>query len=40
MVETFPLQEAAKAYERMLSNRVRFRAVLLPQHENQPMSNA
>ncbi len=28
MVETFPLEDAAKAYERMLSNRVRFRAVL------------
>ncbi len=28
MVETFPLQDAAKAYERMLANKVRFRAVL------------
>ncbi len=28
MVETFPLESAAKAYERMLANKVRFRAVL------------
>ncbi|MBZ5498416.1 MAG: hypothetical protein LAP85_18615 [Acidobacteriia bacterium] len=28
MVETFPLEDAAKAYERMLANKVRFRAVL------------
>lgn len=33
MIETFPLEQAAEAYERMLSNRVRFRAVLLPQHD-------
>jgi D-arabinose 1-dehydrogenase-like Zn-dependent alcohol dehydrogenase len=28
MVETFPLEQAAKAYERMLSNKARFRVVL------------
>ncbi len=28
MVETFRLADAAKAYERMLANKVRFRAVL------------
>jgi D-arabinose 1-dehydrogenase-like Zn-dependent alcohol dehydrogenase len=33
MIETFPLERAAEAYERMLSNRVRFRAVLLMQHQ-------
>jgi len=30
MVETFALEDAAKAYERMLANKVRFRAVLTP----------
>jgi D-arabinose 1-dehydrogenase-like Zn-dependent alcohol dehydrogenase len=29
MIETFPLEEAAKAYERMITNQVRFRAVLV-----------
>lgn len=28
MIETFPLERAAEAYERMLANKVRFRAVL------------
>jgi D-arabinose 1-dehydrogenase-like Zn-dependent alcohol dehydrogenase len=28
MIETFPLEQAGEAYERMMSNRVRFRAVL------------
>lgn len=28
MIEIFPLQDAAKAYEHMLANRVRFRSVL------------
>lgn len=28
MIETFPLEEAAKAYERMMTNKARFRAVL------------
>lgn len=28
MIETFPLERAAEAYERMMSNQVRFRAVL------------
>ncbi len=30
MVETFPLERAAEAYNRMLSGKVRFRAVLVP----------
>ncbi len=30
LIETFPLQRAQEAYERMMTNRVRFRAVLLP----------
>ncbi len=30
MIETFPLEQAAEAYERMLANEVRFRAVLTP----------
>jgi D-arabinose 1-dehydrogenase-like Zn-dependent alcohol dehydrogenase len=30
MVETYPLEEAATAYERMMSNDVHFRAVLVP----------
>ena len=29
-IETFPLASAADAYERMLSNRARFRVVLVP----------
>jgi D-arabinose 1-dehydrogenase-like Zn-dependent alcohol dehydrogenase len=29
-VETFPLEDAEKAYERMMQNRLRFRAVLVP----------
>jgi len=33
MVETFPLERAGEAYERMMSNRVRFRAVLIPQQQ-------
>lgn len=28
MVETFPLEQAAEAYRRMIANEVRFRAVL------------
>jgi D-arabinose 1-dehydrogenase-like Zn-dependent alcohol dehydrogenase len=28
MIETFPLERAAEAYERMASGKVRFRAVL------------
>ena len=28
MVETFPLERAADAFEHMMTNRVRFRAVL------------
>ncbi len=28
MIETFPLERAAEAYDRMMANRVRFRAVL------------
>lgn len=30
LIETFPLDKAAEAYERMISNKVRFRAVLVP----------
>lgn len=30
MIETFPLDQGANAYERMISNKVRFRAVLMP----------
>jgi D-arabinose 1-dehydrogenase-like Zn-dependent alcohol dehydrogenase len=30
MIETFPLERAAEAYERLMSNRARFRAVLIP----------
>jgi alcohol dehydrogenase/propanol-preferring alcohol dehydrogenase len=30
MIETFPLAQAGEAYARMMSNQVRFRAVLLP----------
>ncbi len=33
MIETFPLERAAEAYLRMMSNQVRFRAVLLPSHQ-------
>ncbi len=29
MIETFPLKDAAKAYERMMNNKTRFRAVLV-----------
>ena len=29
MIEKFPLEEAARAYQRMISNQVRFRAVLV-----------
>jgi D-arabinose 1-dehydrogenase-like Zn-dependent alcohol dehydrogenase len=28
MIETFPLEQAAQAYERMMTGKVRFRAVL------------
>ena len=28
MIETFPLERAAEAYERMMSGKVRFRSVL------------
>jgi D-arabinose 1-dehydrogenase-like Zn-dependent alcohol dehydrogenase len=28
MIETFPLERAAEAYQRMMSGKVRFRAVL------------
>lgn len=31
-IETFPLAEAATAYDRMMSNEVRFRGVLIPEH--------
>jgi D-arabinose 1-dehydrogenase-like Zn-dependent alcohol dehydrogenase len=30
MIETFPLERAEEAYNRMMSNQVRFRAVLVP----------
>jgi D-arabinose 1-dehydrogenase-like Zn-dependent alcohol dehydrogenase len=30
MIETFPLTEAAKGYERMMSGDARFRVVLVP----------
>jgi D-arabinose 1-dehydrogenase-like Zn-dependent alcohol dehydrogenase len=30
MIESYPLEEAADAYERMLSNDARFRVVLEP----------
>jgi D-arabinose 1-dehydrogenase-like Zn-dependent alcohol dehydrogenase len=30
MIETFPLQQAAAAFERMITGKVRFRAVLVP----------
>ncbi len=33
MIETFPLERADDAYQRMMSNEVRFRAVLLPSHQ-------
>lgn len=33
MIETFPLERAAEAYQRMMSNQARFRAVLLPSHQ-------
>jgi D-arabinose 1-dehydrogenase-like Zn-dependent alcohol dehydrogenase len=29
MIEEFPLEEAAHAYQRMLTNQVRFRAVVV-----------
>ena len=29
MIEEFPLEEASKAYQRMITNQVRFRAVLV-----------
>jgi D-arabinose 1-dehydrogenase-like Zn-dependent alcohol dehydrogenase len=32
MTEVFPLERAAEAYERMLSGKARFRAVLTPEH--------
>jgi D-arabinose 1-dehydrogenase-like Zn-dependent alcohol dehydrogenase len=28
MIETFPLEQAAEAYERMINNKARFRVVL------------
>jgi alcohol dehydrogenase/propanol-preferring alcohol dehydrogenase len=31
-IETFPLEEAGAAYERMVANEARFRAVLAMQH--------
>lgn len=31
LIETFPLERANEAYQRMMSNQVRFRAVLLPE---------
>jgi alcohol dehydrogenase/propanol-preferring alcohol dehydrogenase len=34
MIETFPLERADEAYARMMSNQVRFRAVLLPQRRS------
>jgi D-arabinose 1-dehydrogenase-like Zn-dependent alcohol dehydrogenase len=30
MIETFPLAQAAEAYERMLSGKARFRVVIVP----------
>ncbi len=35
MIETFPLERAGEAYDRMMSNQVRFRAVLLLQQPQQ-----
>jgi D-arabinose 1-dehydrogenase-like Zn-dependent alcohol dehydrogenase len=29
MIEEFPLEDAARAYQRMITNEVRFRAVLV-----------
>jgi len=31
MIETFPLEKAAEAYDRMINNRARFRVVLTMQ---------
>ena len=33
LIETFPLERADEAYDRMMSNQVRFRAVLTPQQQ-------
>jgi D-arabinose 1-dehydrogenase-like Zn-dependent alcohol dehydrogenase len=33
LIETFPLERADEAYNRMMSNQVRFRAVLTPQQQ-------
>lgn len=33
LIETFPLERVDDAYQRMMSNQVQFRAVLLPQHQ-------
>jgi D-arabinose 1-dehydrogenase-like Zn-dependent alcohol dehydrogenase len=33
LIETFPLERAGEAYQRMMSNQVRFRAVLTPQQQ-------
>ena len=33
LTETFPLERANEAYNRMMSNQVRFRAVLTPQQK-------
>jgi D-arabinose 1-dehydrogenase-like Zn-dependent alcohol dehydrogenase len=33
LIETFPLERAGEAYNRMMSNQVRFRAVLTPQQK-------
>lgn len=33
LIETFPLERANEAYDRMMSNQVRFRAVLTPQQQ-------
>ncbi len=33
MIETFPLERAADAYQRMMSNLARFRAVVIPSHQ-------
>jgi len=32
MIETYPLSEAAGAYDRMINNEARFRVVLVPEH--------
>jgi len=36
MIETYPLEEAAEAYDRMMSGKARFRAVLTMQSQQRP----